>query len=52
MTRLVLGSIIFGGFLEDFSNVSNIKLKLGGKGILKILENWKILYFGVIKIRI
>ena len=28
----VLGSIILGGFLEDFSNVSNIKIKLGGKG--------------------
>ena len=45
---LVLGSIIFGRFLEDFSNVSKIKIKIREKGI-KNFENWKILDFGVIK---
>ena len=48
MTQLVLGSIIFGRFLDYFLNVSNIKIKIGERGI-KNLEIWKILDFGVIK---
>ena len=34
MTQLVsLGSITFAEFSDDFSNVFNIKINIGGKGI-------------------
>ena len=39
--------VVSGEFWHDFSNVLNVE-KLGG-GVLKFLENWKILDFGVVR---